>query len=186
MYIRNSNLKKWYLLTFSCIWITTFWQILMIFLLSDFNYIAWFSHPRGSNFYSIYLFLTLNRPLITTWQEGNRSSSRWLKMSHTYPFKTSAVESGSSKENLSQPIFFKSHFENLGQISPVFFVNRRHGPFWATFLAKRRGKRSAPEKWEARERVDCCQIYYLLLRALWTSELKDALDRRALTVLPAV
>ena len=44
-------------------------------------------------------------------------------MSHTYPVKTSAVKSGSFKENLSQHIILKSHFENLGQISSNFFVN---------------------------------------------------------------
>ena len=48
-------------------------KIVFAFMVLDF--IAWLNHPKGSNFYSIYLFLTLNRPLITWQEEKNRSSS---------------------------------------------------------------------------------------------------------------
>ena len=44
-FIRNSNLKKDTKTYLYGIWNTNFWQILMIFLLLDFNKTAWFDHP---------------------------------------------------------------------------------------------------------------------------------------------
>ena len=42
---RNSNLEKDAKTYLFGVWNTNFWQILMIFLLLDFNKTAWFDHP---------------------------------------------------------------------------------------------------------------------------------------------
>ena len=44
-YTRNSNLEKYAKTYLFGVWNTNFWQILMIFLLLDFNKTAWFDHP---------------------------------------------------------------------------------------------------------------------------------------------
>ena len=95
----------------------------IVFAFTVLDFIAWLNHPKGSNFYSVYLFLTLNRPLITWQEEGNRSSSTWLKLSQTYPVKISAVKYNHLTFYLSHKFVQKLQSNILGQISNNFFVN---------------------------------------------------------------
>ena len=70
---RNSNLKKDEITYLNGVWNTIFWQILMIFMLLDFNYTAWFDHPGLLNLGHFWPLFFVEWPIFNKSNESSYS-----------------------------------------------------------------------------------------------------------------
>ena len=129
-------MKKWYKIQRNGSKLTIFWQILMIFLLLDLNYSAWFDHPRGSKFSLLNLFLFLRYAIITIiTPHGEYIVHKKLDFNHSF---THPVEKH-HRQSTYLNIIYQSGWLLKFAVKFLFFFREAGGagPFYAIYSKKK-------------------------------------------------